>query len=137
MEKVIITKVYKSDKNKEGKAIMARGKQAWRVAIQTGKFGDKWFSTLAFAQDDAVMTLNEGDEKTLVLWEQNGYSNFKLPGKIDFLEQRIERLEKMISNQVPKSSLSPNEANALQNLREQHNKAADAVNEINAEDIPF
>lgn len=100
MEKVIITRFFKSDKNKEGKQILAKGKPAWRVAIQTDKHGDKWFSTLAFAETDAVCNLKEGDEATIVVWEQNGYSNFKLPTKIDFLEARIEAIEKHLRTTI-------------------------------------
>lgn len=100
MEKVVITRFFKSDKNKEGKPILAKGKQAWRVAIQTDRHGDKWFSTLAFAETDAVCNLKEGDEATIVVWEQNGYANFKLPTKIDFLEARIEAIEKHLRGQA-------------------------------------
>lgn len=98
METVRIVKVYKSDKKKDDTPLEFKGRdgkmrKAMKVAIKTDKHGDVWISCLAFNSDDPVLSLKEGDEKTLVIWENNGFLNFKLPTKLDMLESRIEAIE--------------------------------------------
>src|SRR5690348_9899041 len=101
IETARITKIYKSDKNKEGKPFLTKdNKPFFKVAIQTDKFGDEWFSSLSFSKDDGVMLLKEGDEKLFMFWEQNGYKNFKIPSKSDVLETRVESLESKMKQVV-------------------------------------
>ena len=94
MEKLTLTKVFKSDKNKEGVEFKSKkGEKFWKVAVQFDKYPNEWFSCLAFAEDDYVMKLNEGDERLFVL-DRGEYNNFKLPTRLDVLESRIEALER-------------------------------------------
>jgi len=89
-----VTKFYQSDKNKDGILFKDKnGKPFWKVAIKTEATGDKYYSCLAFRADDAVMKMAEGSAYTLLVWEENGYANFKIPGKIDLLEDRVKALE--------------------------------------------
>jgi hypothetical protein len=104
MEKVLITRVYKSDKKKDGTDLSIKGKKAWKVGIKTEQYGDKWFSALAFEEDSPLMDLKEGDEVSVVIWEKGGFMNFKLPTKLDLLEARIEAIEKYIKNTVEKDT---------------------------------
>lgn len=97
LETALITKIYKSDKNKDDVEFKIskganKGKKFWKVAIQVDKFPDEWFSSLAFSQDDKVYNLKEGDEEMFV-FERGDYNNFKLPKREDLLEARIEVLE--------------------------------------------
>lgn len=100
MKKTIVTKVtkiFKSDKNKAGQPFLDKnGKQFWKVGILTEATGDKWYSSLAFREDDAVMRMNEGSAYTLLVWEENGFANFKIPSKTDLLEDRIIALENAV-----------------------------------------
>lgn len=89
-----ITKVFKNDKKKDGTPLLDKnGKPFWKVAIKTEATGDQWYSCLAFRNDDAVMRINEGAAYTILVWEENGFSNFKIPTKTDLLEDRVTALE--------------------------------------------
>lgn len=105
MEKVIITKVYKSDQTKDGKPLEFKGRdgksrRATKLAIKTNKHGESWLSALVFNQDDQILNMREGDEVSIVIEERNGFLNFKLPTKIDIIEARVERLEAQFRNMV-------------------------------------
>lgn len=123
-----ITKVYKSEKNKAGDAFVDKnGKPFWKVAIKTEATGDKYYSCLAFREDDAVMKLTEGSSHTLLVWEENGFDNFKVPSKTDLLEDRVNALE----NIIYKSSLAPKLQGTV------HTDIDYPEEDINPEDIPF
>lgn len=94
MEKVRVLKVYKSDKDKAGKTFVAKnGKPFWKVAIQTDKTQNDWYSCLAFGQEDRVMRLKEGDEVDIIFETEGQYKNFSLPSRLDLLELRVKNLE--------------------------------------------
>jgi hypothetical protein len=94
IETVKITKVFVSDKSKEGKPFTtSKGKPFWKIAIKTDRYPDDWMSALAFAQDDAEMNLKEGDEVKILIETNGQYKNFKLPSRIDQLEERVAALE--------------------------------------------
>jgi hypothetical protein len=98
LEKVTISKVFISDKNKEGTPFKDKnGKPFWKVGIKTNEYGEDWFSTLCFRQDDRAMNLREGDTVNVVIEENNGFKNFKLPTKTDILEGKIEELNRRVT----------------------------------------
>lgn len=139
IEKVNITKVYKSDENKDGeKFTTKKGDKFWKVAIQTQEYGEKWFSNLVFSQDDKAYKISEGDERTLKLYENNGYDNWKFPSQTDLLENRVNTLETTVKQHE----------RALQKLLEDNgigmdeNSETDKIHEqagddIDPDDIPF
>ncbi len=104
MKKTIITKVtkvFKSDKSKAGVAFKDKnGKPFWKVGILTEATGDKWYSALAFREDSAEMKIAEGSAYTLLVWEENGFANFKLPSKTDLLEERVKALEDKVYGKI-------------------------------------
>ena len=94
---VKITRVSMKDTKKDGsKMVSKNGKPYWNVGIQTDKFGDSWFSALAFAPDDAVYKLKEGDTVEIVIEGDGQYKNFRIPSKADKLELRVANLEERI-----------------------------------------
>lgn len=93
INKVKLTKVYLNDKSKDGKPLItSTGKPYQKIAIQTDQHAG-YISKLIFNQDDPALQFKEGDEVELIIWEENGYKNFKIPNKTDWLELRIEDLE--------------------------------------------
>lgn len=97
METVKITKVFTSDKSKDGKPFVTKkGKPFWKVAIKTDKYPEDWMSALAFEADDAEMQLNEGDEVKIIIETNGNYKNFKLPSRLDQLEERVVKLEQLM-----------------------------------------
>lgn len=99
MEKLTVTKTYKSNKDKDGNLFKDRnGKNYWKVAVKFDKYGDDWYSTLVFREDDPLMKLEEGTEKLFVIDTSNGYKNFKMPSRLDVLEARLEKLEQRVGS---------------------------------------
>jgi hypothetical protein len=95
--KVKIVQVYTSDKKKTGEEYKTKdGREFWRVGIKTDRHGQTWLSTNCFKADAPEMSLNKGDEIDIVVTEQNGFQNFKIPGRLDKLEARIEQLENAV-----------------------------------------
>lgn len=127
MKKTIVTKVtkvFKSDKNKAGEPFKDKnGKPFWKVGILTEATGDKWYSCLAFREDDQVMKMIEGGGYTILIWEDNGFANFKIPSKTDLLEDRVAALEKAVFTKVGQGPV----ATTVDYPEE----------DINPEDIPF
>jgi len=110
MNTVKLTQVYVSDQKKDGTKFKTReGKSFWKISIKTDKFGDEWFSTLAFNQDDRVMGLKQGDEVNIIIEERDGFKNFKLPTKLDILEQRVKVLEDKVLVDKPQINISDDE----------------------------
>lgn len=94
MEKLTLTKVYTSDKKKDGTPLKTTaGKPFWKVAIKTDKYGEEWMSTLCFDKESNLMSLKEGDEVTIIVTENEYGKEFKLPTKFDILETRVSALE--------------------------------------------
>lgn len=96
IKKVTVTKVFLSDKNKEGipyayKNGKNAGKPFTRVSIQTDKTGDDYYSTNALV-DSAITKIQVGETKTLKFTEENGFKNFSFPTK-DELQAYIDELE--------------------------------------------
>lgn len=107
----IVTKVYKSDKDKSGKAYLTKGgKPYWKVGIKTDKTGEDWYSCLCFATDDAEYKLAEGTETPLVL-EKGQYNNFRIPTKFDLMDARVTAVEQAVK-------LIPAIQEAIQSLRQ-------------------
>ena len=100
-ETVRITKVYINDKDKEDKPFTTKkGKPFWKVAIKTDKYPNDWLSALAFEQDDAEMQLQEGDEVKIIVETNGQYKNFKMPTRLDQLEERVVILEVFMQSSV-------------------------------------
>ena len=98
MQKVTITSVQVYDKKQDGTPYTTKdGKPFKRVVIKTDLHGEKQLSCTAWNADDAVLKLQAGDERTIVI-EQNGdFTNFKLPTKTDLLEDRIDDLARRVA----------------------------------------
>lgn len=98
MEKLLVTKVFKSDKDKEGRLLKDKnGKQFWKVGVKFDKYGDVWYSMLVFREDDEAMSLEAGDERSFVLSENKGFKNFKLPSRLDILEADVAWLKQVVT----------------------------------------
>jgi hypothetical protein len=125
MDTVKLTQVVINDTKKDGTKLRTKkGELFYKVSIKTDKYGDDWFSTLAFNQDDKAMHLQQGDEVDIIIEEKDGFKNFKLPNRMDSLETRIVLVEnriKAMENYVFKKSV-PNQITS---------------SEIQADDLPF
>ena len=121
-----ILKVYISDKSKSGQPFVSFGKPAKKVALKIEGI-DGYVSTYPSAKtDDPIFSLKEGDVKRLIVWKSGEFVNFKIPTRVDELEQRVARLEKDVYED--------------NNLKEPHELAPEEIaepTEVLPEDLPF
>jgi hypothetical protein len=121
--KVIITKVFVSEKSKDGKPFVDRnGKPYKKISIQTDIHGTQWLSCLSFKDTDPVRNLSEGQSADIIIEQSGQYLNFSLPSRLDLLEARVAELENKLSG----TPINVAEE-GLGELEE----------EINAEELPF
>src|SRR3990167_808174 len=90
--KIILTKIYRSNKNKAGFALLNKqGKPYTRIAIQTNQHGDKWLSGF---DNSLTSTWKEGMEVDIEVAVSGEYLNFKpIKESSDEINNRIEKIE--------------------------------------------
>lgn len=94
---VTITKIYKSNKNKDGEFLLNRnGENYTKLSIKTTEHGEKWLSGF---QNDTNKDWKEGDVVEIEITENGEYLNFKTIDNlkenriIESLSKRVEDLE--------------------------------------------
>ena len=116
--KQTITKIYRSDKDKNGNLLKTKdGRPYTRVAIKTQKYGDRFISGFG---GDWNENWQIGDSVNIKVEEVGEYLNFSKIDRLDELEARIKALEDYMLNQ----DRNPEEDNGH-------------IEEINAENLPF
>lgn len=93
--KVVLENVGIFDKKADGTALINKKGEAYKQASITvsgerygmylGKFSDR--------DEVAIRTWKIGDEVDVILFEKDGYKNFKIPTSTDLLEERVAKLE--------------------------------------------
>lgn len=79
--------------SKDGKAYKDKnGSPACRVVAQFEAYGDEYFSCFA-KPGEPLTNVKPGDSIEAVLFEKDGFKNFRLPSKSDGIEARLEDLE--------------------------------------------
>lgn len=112
MEKQIInlnvSKVFISDKKKDGTPIIDfDGRPARKVSIKTNEYPTKYlYSFPSSKQDDPIFFISERSTIQAIVWENNGFMNFKLPTRLDLLEARVKELEDAVF-ETEKAELKP------------------------------
>lgn len=102
MKEYTITRVF-IDTEKKDKAtgemvplITKTGKPFWKVTIKTEETGDAYYSSLVFEESAAELKLVSGQKVGLILTEENGFKNFKLPERIDEIDARLTKVEETV-----------------------------------------
>ena len=104
MTQVTITKVYRSDKDKNGNVLMSKaGRPYTKLAIKTKEYGDRWLS--GFDNKD-TSSWNDGDTVELNIEEKGEYLNFNTKkssgqdwgGVIEVIRLELSDLKKRVSN---------------------------------------
>ncbi|NHZ84603.1 MAG: hypothetical protein GWP19_01820 [Planctomycetia bacterium] len=91
MEKVTLTKVYRSTTNSEGQTLKTKdGREYTRVSIKTDKHGDVLLSGFG---NRSNANWKEGDTVEIVVEQKGQYLNFSMPDEVALLKIRVEKLE--------------------------------------------
>jgi hypothetical protein len=90
VKKVTITKVFISDKNKDGVLYTYKngdnaGRNFVRVSIKTEETGDDYYSSNTLPGSKPTQ-LKEGEVVLLDFTEDNGFKNFRIPTKDQLAE---------------------------------------------------
>lgn len=89
--KVHLTKVYASDKDKNGNPLVSKtGKPYTKLAIKCVEHGDKWLSGF---QNSTNKGWAEGNEVDIIVKPNGEYLNFDTPKAEDMLSARVSALE--------------------------------------------
>jgi len=91
MGKVIITKIYRSSKDKKGNLLVTQdGREYTRLAIKTKEYGDRYLSGFG---NEKNASWKVGDTVEITVEESGQYLNFSMPKEKDLLLERVEKLE--------------------------------------------
>ena len=96
---VKLTKVYRTDKDKEGKPLMTKGtpdrpsRSYTRLGIKTQEHGDKWLS--GFENRESA-NWQEGDTVDIEVEPNGQYLNFKTLSEMDKVWKMLTYLQKQI-----------------------------------------
>jgi len=125
IQNITITQCIVSEKSKEGKPYgLTRGGKfipAKRIAIKI-EGDDNWYSDFLMP-GDIRETWTPGVKATISTYEKNGYKNFRLPSQIDYLEDRVSKLEIEVSQ--------------LKGQSAGHYDEPTATGDIDPADLPF
>jgi hypothetical protein len=88
--KVKITKIYTTDKDKQGNALISKqGKPYTRMSIKCQEYGDKWVSGF---KNSVSGLWKEGDEVEINVEQKGEYLNFDTPKKDDKVIEMLSDL---------------------------------------------
>lgn len=91
MQKVKITKIYRTDKDKQGNPLKSKdGKPYAKISIKTEENGDKWIGGFQNARNK---DWKEGDVVEVKIIQNGEYLNFETPKDTDLATERVAKLE--------------------------------------------
>jgi hypothetical protein len=132
METVTLTKVFTTNKDKQGNQLMSKNNKPYtRMSIKCSEYGDKWVSGFQNQQNQAW---KEGDKVEVIIKKNGEYLNFDVPKKEDKINEGMAEVLKKLGTIDAK-------LNAIYSIiRPETEKVADPnypAEEINPNDIPF
>jgi hypothetical protein len=95
MQKITLTKVFRNDKDKEGKPLMTKaGKPYTKLALKCEEYGESWLSGF---DSSKTSSWKEGDVVEVVVSSKisgdKTFFNFEVPKAEELLNKRIADLE--------------------------------------------
>jgi len=135
---ITITKIHRSDKDKEGKAYVTKdGRPYTRLGLQTKEHGTKWLSGF---ENYTTKNWKEGDSVDVEVSEVAGkdgtvYLNFKMISEIDKVWKELQRQTGKIMG------IEKRIADIMRNFGEvpdtEIEKVNEDLNEVKEADLPF
>lgn len=97
IEKVILTQVYITDKDKQGNKLVNKwGKNYKKIAIKCNEYEQKWLSSFVSSDFDPRNAWKTGQTVKIVIEEKGEYLNFKLPDQLDYIDERLRAVEEVV-----------------------------------------
>lgn len=94
MGKYKITKIYTTNKDKQGNQLMANGRPYTRMSIKVAEYGEKWISGFSNA---VSKTWKEGDVVDVEIKQNGEYLNFETPKKEDISAKLNDKIELILT----------------------------------------
>lgn len=138
METITLTKVFTTNKDKQGNILMSKNNKPYtRMSIKCSEHGDKWISGF---QGQSNGGWKEGDRVEVIIKQNGQYLNFDVPKKEDKINESMGEVLKKLGTIDAK--LNAIYAVVRGEVGETTKVAdPDAIEypeeEINPEDIPF
>jgi hypothetical protein len=100
IEKVKVISIYINSQKKDGTRYQDKNGNPFELASLKYEGGSASMILGKFSAKDkpVISAWKAGDEVSVVLQQNSEYTNFSLPGRMDMLEARIEKLEKVLEN---------------------------------------
>lgn len=145
MTKLTLTRVFTTDKNKDGTPLMSKaGKPYTKMSIKAKEYGDKWISGFKNKQNEGW---KDGDIVEAIIKENGEYLNFELPKKDDVVTGEIGKIHNLltgmnlvllqIAEKVGINTYSPDGKYKTNTGKPLGDVIEYPDAEINADDIPF
>ncbi len=139
MEKIKLTKIYTTDKDKQGNALKSKkGYPYTRMSIKAEQYGEVWISGF---QNEGNKNWREGDEVEVKITKSKGsdgkeYTNFEVPKaeekindtvaqliiKMDAINAKLNAIWEVMKSQASATTVAPSDY---------------PTEEIDADSIPF
>jgi len=95
IRKLTLTKIYRSDKDKNGKLLVTKDGRAYsKIAVKTKEFGDKFISGFSSYWNENWV---EGQIVGAVVEENGDFLNLKKPDPVAELADQVKLLEQRIA----------------------------------------
>lgn len=89
--KVTLTRVFATDKNKDGTPLMSKlGKPYSKMSIKCVEHGDKWLGGFKNRENE---NWKEGDQVDVIVKQNGDFLNYEVPKAEDKLAMRVSAIE--------------------------------------------
>jgi len=94
--KITLTRVFSTDKNKDGTPLMSKlGKPYSKMSVKCVEHGDKWLSGFKGRENE---NWKEGDQVDVIVKQNGDFLNYEVPKAEDKLAMRVSSVEVDIMN---------------------------------------
>lgn len=138
MKEYTITRIYKTDKDKNGNQLINKNNKPYtRMSVQVSEHGEKWISGF---ESQVNKGWKEGDKVEMIVKENGQYLNFEVPKPADKVDEKLEKVlnELMAIKLMVNSLVGDKKAKTERFGSVPTPEGIDYPEEdINPEDIPF
>lgn len=133
MQKVIITKIFRTDKTKDGNPLISKNNKPYtKCNIQTQQHGEKWLSGFGNKVNEKW---SNGDEVEIIITQNGDFLNYETPKVEDVQKHEIEVLKTQVA--VLKNKVTTMENFLKTKFPQQKQHPLTTEPDIDSSEIPF